>query len=124
MTGAAVFLVSAAALAYEIVLVRVFALGQWNHLSFMVISIALMGFAVSGTVYCLVDARSPDASSRLGQSKSYCRLSLLFTLSAVAGLLFILRVPLDYFRLPFEPLQWIYLFGVYVVMALPFFSPA
>ena len=37
----AIFLVSFATLAFEVLLTRVFAIGQWNHLSFMVISIAL-----------------------------------------------------------------------------------
>ena len=39
----AVFLVSLSTLAFEVLLTRVFAINQWNHLSFMVIGIALLG---------------------------------------------------------------------------------
>jgi hypothetical protein len=124
MTAAAVFLVSAAALGYEILLVRVFAIAQWNHLAFMVISIALVGFAVSGTyysLYSLVSAHFPAFARRVTAVEAYGRLALLLSLSMAVGLVFILKVPLDYFRLPFEPGQWVYLFGAYVIMALPFF---
>ncbi len=39
---------SAAALSFEVLLTRLFAVTQWNHLSFMVISIAMLGYAAGG----------------------------------------------------------------------------
>ena len=53
----AVFLLSLSALAFEILLVRVFSISQWNHLSFMVISITLFGFAAGGTFLNIIDTR-------------------------------------------------------------------
>ena len=61
----AVFFSSCAAIGFEILLTRVFSIGQWNHLSFMVISIALFGFAASGTFLGLIDARAPGRIDRL-----------------------------------------------------------
>ena len=43
-----VFFVSLSTLAFEVLLTRVFSIGQWNHLSFLVISIALFGFGFVG----------------------------------------------------------------------------
>jgi hypothetical protein len=43
----AVAVISAATLAYEVLLVRLFAIVQWHHFAFMAISIALLGFGAS-----------------------------------------------------------------------------
>jgi spermidine synthase len=44
-----VFCISATALAYEIILMRIFSMTQWHHFAYMIISIALLGFGASGT---------------------------------------------------------------------------
>lgn len=55
---AALLLVSAGALAYQVVLVRAFAIGQWHHFAYMVISIALLGFGASGTLLAALARRN------------------------------------------------------------------
>jgi hypothetical protein len=42
-------LLSAAALGYEILLIRLFSIIQWHHFAYMIISLALLGYGVSGT---------------------------------------------------------------------------
>ena len=49
----AVALLSAAVLAYEVLLMRLLAIVQWHHFAYMVISIALLGFGASGTFLAL-----------------------------------------------------------------------
>ena len=49
----AVSFVAAGGIAYEILLMRLYAIVQWHHFAFMVISIALLGFGLSGTVLAL-----------------------------------------------------------------------
>jgi hypothetical protein len=44
----AVALLSAGALAYEVLLTRLFSIVQWHHYAYMVISIALLGYGASG----------------------------------------------------------------------------
>ncbi len=46
-------LVSAALLAFQIVLLQLLATSQWHHFAYLVISIALLGFGVAGTVLSL-----------------------------------------------------------------------
>ena len=59
-TGAArppllsVALISAAALGYEILLMRLFSIGQWHHFAWMIISLALLGYGASGSVIALI----------------------------------------------------------------------
>jgi len=52
---AAIALLSAAAIAYELLLTRLFAITLWHHFAYMVISLALLGYGASGTL--LVFAR-------------------------------------------------------------------
>ncbi len=45
--------VSAAALAYEILLTRLFSIVQWHHFAYMAISVALLGYGAAGSVVAL-----------------------------------------------------------------------
>ena len=49
----AVALVSAAALAYEILLMRLFSITLWHHFAYMIISLALLGWGASGALLSL-----------------------------------------------------------------------
>jgi spermidine synthase len=117
----AIFVVSLSTLAFEVLLTRVFAIGQWNHLSFMVISIALFGFGASGTFLSLLeypaDRRRWSLTSRVSISTLLC----LYSVTAILSFLALNCIPLDYFRLPVEPLQSIYLLITYLCLSLPFF---
>ncbi len=116
-----IFFVSLSTLAFEVLLTRVFAIGQWHHLSFMVISIALFGFGASGTLLSLLEGFK---DTRRWHWDDYMPLSILlflFSVSAISSFLAVNHMPLDYFRLPVEPLQGLYLLVAYLCLALPFF---
>jgi hypothetical protein len=49
----ALLLVSAALLAFQIALLQILATSQWHHFAYLVISIALLGFGVAGTILSL-----------------------------------------------------------------------
>ncbi|MBI5579890.1 MAG: hypothetical protein HY895_12100 [Deltaproteobacteria bacterium] len=112
---AAVFLISVSTLAFEVLLARMFAFTQWNHLSFLVISIALFGFAASGTLFTMA---APAVARWRGVHWSL--LVVLFSASMLAAVIGMTRIPLDYHRLALQPLQAVYLFAVYLLLALPF----
>ena len=57
MQLAAIALISAAILAYEVLLARLFSIIQWYHFAYMVISIALLGYGASGTFMALARER-------------------------------------------------------------------
>ncbi|MBW2605560.1 MAG: hypothetical protein JRE28_14855 [Deltaproteobacteria bacterium] len=121
MILAAVFLLSLSALSFEILLVRVFSISQWNHLSFMVISITLFGFAAGGTLLNIIDTRKNGWEKHLSSFENIHIFTILFTLSAIISFIVLNRIPLDYFRLPLEPVQVLYLLTAYLLLALPFF---
>ena len=52
-----VLLASATALAYEILLVRLFSISHWHHYAYMIISLALLGYGISGAFLALSQRR-------------------------------------------------------------------
>ena len=50
-------LLSASALAYEILLMRLFSIIQWHHFAYMIISLALLGYGASGSFLTLKSNR-------------------------------------------------------------------
>jgi len=121
MIPAAVFLLSLSSLAFEVLLARVFSISQWNHLSFMVISITLFGFAAGGTFLNIIDTRLPGWEKKLSATGPVEIFTILYAVTAITAFIVLNRIPFDYFRLPLEPLQALYLLTVYLFLALPFF---
>lgn len=109
-------LVSGAALSFEIVLTRVFAIAQGYHFGFLVISLALLGFGASGTALALLQARGRQLSGG-----TLPLLSALLALSLPAGYLIADYVPFDPYRLAWD-LEQYFFFAVYLLsFAVPFF---
>src|SRR5512147_2216182 len=50
---AAIALLSAATLGYEILLTRLFSIIQWHHFAYMMISVALLGYGAAGSFVAL-----------------------------------------------------------------------
>jgi hypothetical protein len=116
-----VFFVSFSTLAFEVLLTRIFAIGQWNHLSFMVISIAMFGFGASGSFLSLTEIRKDIGRINLASKTSLAVIVCLYTACTILSFLAVTRIPLDYFRLAVEPAQGIYLLVAFLVLSLPFF---
>ena len=57
-------LLSAAALAFEITLIRLFSVTEWYHFAFLAVSIALLGYGVSGAALSLVPRWSKPPTGR------------------------------------------------------------
>ncbi|MDE0445824.1 MAG: hypothetical protein OXH96_04050 [Spirochaetaceae bacterium] len=125
MALALVFAVSAAALALEALLARYFALTQWHHLSFMVISVALLGFSASGAWLNLAAGgrrwRDTRLASPAGVVRTMQRTAAAMAVSSVAMFVVLRLLPLDFFRIPNEPMQLLFLAVSYLACAVPFF---
>lgn len=120
---AAIFLVSAGAIAYEILLIRIFSIVQWHHFAAMVISLALLGYGVSGTVLTLASrwlAVDPDRRPQITITCCAALFSAL-TLLAVAAAQ---RVPFNPLAIVWDLRQLAYLLVLYLVLALPFLFAA
>ncbi len=115
--AAVALLLSAALLAYEILLVRGFAIRYFHHFATMAIGVAMLGFGASGTWVAVRPPQSAPAASRQMLGAALLTPVLLAVCPLLAA-----RVPLDPTQLPSDPLEWPRLFFIYVLLALPFFS--
>ncbi|MGD9001749.1 MAG: hypothetical protein PVF04_03715 [Anaerolineae bacterium] len=110
------FLLSAASLAFEINLTRIFSVAQFYHFAFMVVSLALLGFGASGTFLSLFPRLKRRSLSWL-----LTWLGWGFSLTAVGSYALTLHVPFDSFRIAHEWRQAGVLLLHYVALAAPFF---
>lgn len=115
----ATLLISSAAIAYEILLMRLLSIVHWHHFAYMIISLALLGYGASGTLiaigreYLLPRFRSAFAAS-----------GLLFSITMVACFVIGQRIPFNALEVVWNPRQLIYLSGIYLVFFVPFFFAA
>ncbi|MFW5893921.1 MAG: SAM-dependent methyltransferase [Verrucomicrobiota bacterium] len=112
----ALALVCGVGIAYELVLMRVFAIAQWHHFAYMMISLAMLGFGAAGTLLSLLGERARRGAPQLFVWGA-ALLSLAIPLSHVLSR----QIPFETFRLVSEPVQWSYLFLLYLLLAVPFF---
>ncbi len=113
---AAVGLVSAAGLGYEVALTRVLSIAEWHHFAYMIISVALLGFAASGTAIALLRRRLR------GREETAFRWGALLLVVALPGSHALVQaIPFETFELLVRPRQLGWLFLLYGVLAVPFF---
>ncbi len=119
MMLAAISVVSAAILAYEVLLMRLFAIVQWHHFAYMVISIALLGFGASGTFLAItLDRLKPHFTAAFAVG------AVLFGATALAGFALGERVPFNALEVVWVPTQLLYLLLLYLLFTVPFFCGA
>jgi predicted membrane-bound spermidine synthase len=111
----AVTLLSAGTLAFEILLVRMFAIEQFYHFAYMAIGVAMLGFGASGTYVTLWGRRPAPARERRFVASAALTPLLLLAAPLIADLL-----SFDITQLAIDPGQWLRLGILYAVLALPF----
>ncbi|MEA3485131.1 MAG: SAM-dependent methyltransferase, partial [Candidatus Aerophobetes bacterium] len=114
-----IFLISFSLLSYEILLMRIFSIVSWSHFAYMVISIALLGFGVSGTFISLFQK---------GLKKRFylffVLFSFLFSLSLPLCFVFSQRIPFSPFLIVWYRKEYLHLLEYYLVFLIPFFLGA
>jgi MFS family permease len=114
-----VALLSATALAYEVLLVRFLSIIQWHHYAYMIISLALLGYGASGT-YLAIFQNKLLQNFRV----SYIRNIVLFGLSSLLCFIVVQGSTFNPQELLFDRKQWRILTAIYLILAIPFFFAA
>ncbi len=111
----AVAATSAAGLAFEIALTRVFAITQFYHFAFLAVSLALLGFGASGSAL--------SAFPRLGRGgpQRWAWLAVGQSLTIIGAYALTNALPFDSFAIAWDRRQVFYLLVYYLVLAVPFF---
>ncbi|HEY9051045.1 MAG TPA: SAM-dependent methyltransferase, partial [Gammaproteobacteria bacterium] len=109
-------LTSAVALAYEILLVRLFSISQWHHFAYMIISLALLGYGMSGAFLALF------RQALLDRFKSAFVLNLLlFASLLLSSYTLAQHTAFNSEEILWDPSQWLRLTVSYLLLSLPFF---
>jgi len=109
----AVSFISAASIMTELALTKIFSVLFFHHFAFLIISIALLGYAAAG-VYLSIK----EDYSRYYKRLSFYALSMGIMLLLVFKT--ILQVPLDFTALP-QTKQIVYLIIYFLILLIPFF---
>ena len=107
------------ALAYEILLMRLFSIIQWHHFAYMIISLALLGYGASGTFLFLARRYLLPRYSR-----AYLVNLLLFGISSMACYLVSQHIQFNAEEILWDLEQAYRLMIIYILLALPFFFVA
>mgnify|MGYP000620964655 CR=1 FL=1 len=111
----AIGLLSGSILMFELALIRIFSFILWHHFAFMVISIALLGFGVSGTILLLVQ-RFSSLTPPVLRHLSLLGLALSIPLSLGLGQ----AVNLDLIQMVWQPTQVLRIGLLEMAFTLPF----
>jgi hypothetical protein len=114
-----VALVSGAALAYEILLMRLFSIIQWHHFSYMIIGLALLGYGFSGTFVSIFQHWLQARFKHV-----YLASLLLFGLTSVASFMLAQALPFNAELILWDSRQIVYLLLIFLLLSLPFFFAA
>jgi len=114
-----VFFISFSILSYEILLMRVFSITSWSHFAYMIISVALLGFAASGTFISLFQRRVKRRFYLF-----FTIFSFFFSLSLWLCFALSQKIPFDPFLIVWYKKQYLYLLGYYLLLFIPFFLGA
>lgn len=113
MIFSAVFLISAVLFALEVLQMRVLSFISWHHMTYMVLAVALMGYAAAGTVLAVKKGLK-------NYEKSIHIFSVLFTVSIPLAVALSSRISLDP-TMPNKIFMITFLFCDYILLFLPHF---
>jgi hypothetical protein len=108
-----IFLLSFSVLLSELLLTRIFSVTMFYHLSFMVVSLAMLGFGASGLLVSLAPSRFPP--ERLEAQAAGAAALFAATSVAAVGICFRLPISLDA-----SAANWARIGATYLVCAVPF----
>jgi len=112
-------LISAATLAYEILLMRLFSIIQWHHFAYMIISLALLGYGASGS-FLAFSRRWLEGRFLL----AYLVNAVLFGISAVICFRLAQAVPFNALEVLWDSRQALWLMLIFLLLFIPFFCAA
>lgn len=112
---ASLALISAAAMAYELLLSRLLAIIQWPHVAFMILSVALLGYGVAGAVLSLTQRRLLRDYNIV-----YLGCVAAFGVSSVLCFIAIEQIPFDVQEALSTLRQPLKLLLIYLLLSIPF----
>ncbi len=115
----AVALLAAGILGYEILLARLLAIVHWHHFAYMIIAVALLGFGAAGSLVAIFQ------TPLLARFRwAFGGAALGFGAGAPLAFALAQSLPFNALEIAWDRAQLGWLFALYLVLSLPFFSAA
>ncbi len=115
----AIALISAAVLGYEVLLMALFSQIQWHHFAYMVVSVALLGFGISGSLLVFAGRRLATRFRGFAVSQA-----CLFAISSILVFTLAQQLSFNPEELIWDNNHWLRLALVILLLTLPFFFAA
>ena len=112
-------LLSASALAYEVLLMRLFSIIQWHHFAYMIIGLALLGYSISGTIISIFKQQLINHYYHF-----YLLCIILFSLTTIGCYMLAQDIPFNAEEILWDVKQVFYLGAMFLILTLPFFLAA
>ena len=109
------FLISFSIFLYQLCLLRIISITDYYHFAFLIVSIALLGFGISGSFLYYFIKKIKNRNLIL------LIFSFAFATSVFLSYMMINMIPFDSFKIAWELKQVFYLFAYYFFLLLPFF---
>jgi len=111
-----IVLISISTIMLQVTYTRIFSIALWHHFVWMIVSIALFGFGISGTflmIYPKISKKNID--------KLLVDTSVLYAISTLLTYIVSNRIPFDPVTFSWDNMQLIYLLFFYLLLTIPFF---
>ena len=109
------FLISFSLFLYQICLLRIISISDYYHFAFLIVSIALLGFGISGSFMYFFINRFKN------QPLILLIFSFGFSVSIIVSFIITNLIPFDSFKIAWELKQIFYLAAYYLFLVTPFF---
>jgi len=113
---AALFFISAAGIAFELYVMRIFSVGSWSNFGSLVISTALLGIGLAGIILTFVEEKI-----RKRPEKYLSILSISLPIFMTASVILAQRVPFNPIFLASDSRQLWFIGAYYIIYGFPFF---
>ncbi|MBN1524852.1 MAG: hypothetical protein JW904_10235 [Spirochaetales bacterium] len=117
MISLAIF--SAVSIAYELFIMRVFSIGSWSNFGFLVISTALLGFGLAGTLLCFL-----NKSIKKSPQRWISVTAIVFIPTMVLGFVLTQQIPFNPIFVTSDLFQLFWIAVYYILFGIPFFMIA
>jgi SAM-dependent methyltransferase len=98
---------------------RLFSIIQWHHFAYMIISLALLGYGISGTVVAIAQRHLLSKYKLV-----YFSCLVLFALTSSGCFLVAQAIPFNAEEIFWDSWQAVYLLLIFIILTLPFFFAA
>ena len=113
---AALFFISAAGIAFELYVMRIFSVGSWSNFGSLVISTALLGIGLAGIILTFIEERVQKCPE-----KYLSILSIALPVFMTASVILAQKVPFNPIFLASDTRQLWFIGAYYIIYGFPFF---